>query len=68
MLQKVRYDPGNVVQGFLAYTAHVRMQTCDNLTGWETKRRAERENDWPEYNNTALLLSKAGYFAENGVG
>ena len=65
IMAKIRAGRRDIVEGSLAYNAHVCKQTYDEREGWEREdgsgRRLEREEKWPEYEDVALMLSRPAY-------
>ena len=57
----IRNGRGDIVKGCLAYQAYVCKQTYDDLENWEPERRNLREAAWPEYADSALMLSRPTY-------
>ena len=51
----------NLAARYASYTAHVRRSVCDP-DGWERDRVAVEE-EWPEYKDCALMLSRPAYQA-----
>ncbi|CAJ1327813.1 unnamed protein product, partial [Effrenium voratum] len=51
-----------LMQTYASYTAHVRRSVYCDPEGWE-RDRAAVEEEWPEYKNCALMLSRPAYQA-----
>ncbi|CAJ1460811.1 unnamed protein product, partial [Effrenium voratum] len=51
-----------LLQRYASYTAHVRRSVYCDPDGWE-RDRAAAEEEWPEYKDCALMLSRPAYQA-----
>ena len=43
------------------FSAHVQRRIYSNPEAWHDKRQAEVEEEWPEYKNSSLMLSRPTY-------
>ena len=49
------------VEKYKSYASHTSRKVYADPNGWESRARAEVENQWPEFRDSLLMLSRPGY-------
>lgn len=61
IMEKLRYEPDNIVKEYLKYKEHVCRQVYTENVDVVNEKLAEAENQWPEYKTNELLTAIPAY-------